>query len=472
MGRTTTRILIVALGAVCVLLSCSRDESAKDGRQETPEAAAGIWQDGEVAAVLERLDKLPRAEQDEPWALHMRGRALLASEGDDVREKVLELFSDALSGDPLDIQIRLDLARLLSRQGMRVKAIRILEEGRGFAPQESRLCFEIARTYLDAGETEGALKEVNRGLSFDPDAAEGHLIAGQILFDHTNRKEEGLDRMRRALGADRSVEGGRSILAKALVAWSINQESLGDHDAAFALIEEALQLEPHMPIALLERGRMLVQRGNLEQGIDCLRSYLEAHNDDDAVRSLLAGALKALGYQRLRNGKRPEALELFRETIALGAPDVDVAVIERIVEHDGNPAKRESLTESAKIDEARQLFERGSALLQERRAADALVVLEKSLELVPANPFARHQIGVAHAMEGRFERAVKDFETAIGEADAMELELPAAYVKLAEVVYRLGKPDESRRWLDKHDAAFPDRKDDPRVRSLRALLDD
>jgi len=499
--------LTVALGASCLLLSCGGDQSEKTSRPEAENKAAAIWQDGESAAVLERLDSLSTAEQAEPWALHLRGRALLAAaedseiaaedseiaaedseiaaedseiaaedseialRSDDSADQALQLFTDALAGDTLDVEIRIDLARLLSQRGMRVKAIRILEIGRENAPQESRFCFQIARTYFNADETEGALKAVNEGLSLDPQAAEGHLLAGQILFDHTNRKEEALGRMRRALAVDPAVVGGGEILAKALVAWSINQQSLGEYDGALSSIEEALRLTPGMPIALLERGRMLVQRGELEKGIESVRLFFESHQGNDAVRSLLAGALKTLGYQRLRESKRAEALDLFREAIALGAHDVDVAVIKRIVEQDSRTAEGQSRDPSDRLDEARELFERGSALLQEGRTAEAIEALDRSLELVPANPFAHHQIGVAHAIEGRLDRAVEEFETAIGEASEMELDLPAAYVKLAEVVFRLGKIDVARRWLDRHDETFPDRVNDPRVKSLRALLD-
>lgn len=471
MGRTLVNCLILPLGVSCLLLSCGSDQSAETSRPESENRAAELWQDGEIAAVLDRLDSLPPAEQAEPWALHLRGRALLASGGDDLGDQVVELFTEALAGSTHDVQIRIDLARLLSQRGMRVKAIRILEIGREIAPQESRFCFQIARTYLNADETEGALKAVNEGLSLDPQAAEGHLLAGQILFDHTNRKEEGLDRMRRALAADPAVDGGGDILAEALVAWSINQQSLGDHDAALLSIEEALKLAPAMPIALLERGRLLVQRGELEQGIDSVRSFFEDHQDNDAVRSLLAGALKTLGYQRLRESKRAEALDFFREAIVLGAHDVDVAVIERIVEQDSRTPKGGSHDAKGAFDEARELFERGSALLQEGRAAEALEALERSLELVPVNPFTRHQIGVAHAIEGRLDRAAEEFKTAIREASDMKLDLPAAYVKLAEVVFQLGRSDESRRWLDKHDETFPGRVNDPRVKSLRTLLE-
>jgi len=471
MGCTRVNCLFVALCVISVLFSCGGDQSDERRGPEEENKAASLWQDGESAAVLQRLDSLSPAEQAEPWALHLRGRALLASEdgpaSDALIDQVLRLYTDALAGDAGSVEMRIDLARLLLRRGQRVKAIRVLEIGRENAPQESRFCFQIARTYLSADETEGALKAVNEGLSLDSQAAEGHLLAGQILFDHTNRKEEGLERMRRALAAD----GGREILAKALVAWSINQQGQGDHDGALSSIDEALDLMPNLPIALLERGRLLVQRGELEEGIGSVRVFFENNRDNDGVRSLLAGALKTLGYQRLRESKRPEALDLFREAIALGADDVDVAVIKRIVDQEPRTAEDRASDSGDKLKEGRELFERGSALLQEGRSAEAIEALTRSLELVPANPFAHHQIGVAHAIEGRLEGAAEEFETAIGEASEMELDLPAAYVKLAEVLFQLGKTGPSRRWLDRHDATYPDRANDPRVRSLRALLD-
>jgi len=465
--------LLIAVLLAALLPSCGPDEAGFRSPTYQEEAAACLDR-GDAAAAMEIIDGLPPEERDEPWALHLHGKALLLSAPQDRADEAEQLFRTAIRKKPDASPVRVDLAGLLNRRGRRVEAIKILEEGRELDLENPRLSFQIARTYLAVSEVEGALEAVNAGLSLEPGSAEGHLLKGTILFDCTNGKEEGLDFMRRALKIDPGLRGGARNLAGALTAMAIQIESRGNPAAAFRLVEEALQHSPGLPRALAERGRLLIQAGSLVEGAGDLRKACAADPRDEESRVLLVRTLKTLGYGKLRDD-REGALAHFREAIGLGAPGVDVTVIAKILEEDarsgdapeGNGLERDADRERR----ARGLFEEGSLLLQEGRAAEADEALRKSLDLMPANPFAYHQLGLALVLAGRVDEGESALKEAVRQAEEMGLDLSASYIKLAELALRQGRPDEARAYLDRHDARFPDRAGDPRVKGLRTLLD-
>lgn len=405
-------------------------------------------------------------------ALHRQGRDLLARDPTQSES----LFRAALEADPLLTAARLDLAELMRRRGARVKAVTALEEGRNLDPDNPDYALKIARIYLEVDEVDGALKEVRSALELDPQSAGGRFLMGRILFERTKNREAGLDSMRRGLALDPGQPGAAETLAHALTAHAVRKDAAGETDEAMRLLVEAVAAAPDFTPALLERGRLRVKKGALEEGAADLRRVCVLHPDDMEARSLLATTLKAIGYGYLRAKEREKALDFFREAVALAAPDVDVNVIMRILE--GDTAAESEAGESqaspedagAIAERARKLFDEGSALLREGRGIEAVKALEESIACMPVNPFAHHQLGLALVMTGEPERGEAEFLTAVKQAGEMDIDLPAAHVKLAELAFRRGDIEECRRRLDRHDELYPGRADDPAVQGMRALL--
>jgi len=459
--------------------SCGNDDGGSGSLAPRDEAAACL-DHNDAQAALEILDSLSPGERDEPWALHLRGRVLLAA-APPVREAEAEaLFRAAIKKKPDASSVRIDLADLLSRGGRWVEAVKILDEGRDLDLENPRLLFQTARIYLAAAEVDGALRAVDAGLSLGSGAAEGLLLKGTILFDCTNRKEEGLDTMRRALRTDTDIRGGKENLAGALTAYAIQIEARGNPAAALSLVEEALRYFPGLQRALGERGRLLIMAGNLDAGADDLRRACAKDPVDEESRVLLARTLKTLGYGKLRSDRKG-ALALFRETVGLDAPGVDVTVLEKILEEAARslgdaPLKEGGESSGLESDRekerrARELFEEGSLLLQEGKSGKAEEAFRKALELMPTNPFVHHQLGLALILAGRYGEGESALKEAVRLAEALDVALPASYVKLAELAVRQGRLGDARDLLDRHDGRFPDRARDSRVLGLRALLD-
>jgi tetratricopeptide (TPR) repeat protein len=417
-------------------------------------------------------------------ALHRQGRELLSqatadsAEGEsaDVMDQSESLFRAALEADPLLAAARLDLADLMRRRGARVKAVKVLEEGRKLDPDNPGYALMMARIYLEVDEVDGALKEVRSSLALDPQSADGHFLMGRILFERTKNRESGLDSMRRGLALDPGLPGAAETLAHALTAHAVRRDGAGETDNAMQLLVEAIGAAPDFTPALLERGRLRVKKGALEQGAADLRRVCSLNPGNVEARNLLATTLKAAGYGYLRAREREKALGFFREAVALAAPDVDVTVIMRILDGDtaaesGTGEQHAGPDDSGAIAErARKLFEEGSALLKEGRGGEAVNAFEESIACMPVNPFAHHQLGLALAMTGEPERSEAELLTAVNQAAEMDIDLPSAHVKLAELAFRRGDVEECRRRLDRHDELYPGRADDPAVQGLRALL--
>ncbi len=462
------------------LPGCSDEQEAPAAKEADPivrEVAACLARD-DADGALAVLDRLPGERQDEAGVLHQRGLVALhlAGRGGDGRSARLDEaerhLTDALARSPESSGIRIDLTRPLCETGRFVAAIRILDEGLALDRENALLHFRMAEIYLAADEASGALKAVDTGLALAPERAAGLFLKGRILFSGFGKLEEGLDAMRKALEKNPDLPGGKETVAGLLANLAGLIDRQGQADKALLLAEEALRLHPGSGEALAVRGGLLVRGGKIVAGIDDLRRALELDPGNDEVRGLLAGSLKLVGYGHLRSKERERALDLFREAVELDAPGVDVAFIKRLLEMESSGSVAADAIPSDPRRKARDLFDEGSLLLQEGKTDQAIGIFREALDLMPNNPFIRHQLGLALIVEQRLEEGEKELRKAVQDASEAEVPLPEAYAKLADLALRDGRRKEAREWLDLHDTLYPARAGDPVVSNLRSLLEE
>ena len=86
--------------------------------------------------------------------------------------------------------------------------------------------------------------------------------------------------LRRALEGEPSKETTYSDLADAL-------NHLGEADAAFSMIEKAIELNPYNPVTQKMRVVELIQAKQFKEAHDALKTYLEVFPQDDFMRQML-----------------------------------------------------------------------------------------------------------------------------------------------------------------------------------------
>lgn len=387
-------------------------------------------------------------------------------------DEAASFLREAIALSSSDYMSWVYLGKTQGLAGELVKGIKTLETAMKIDPRKGDAYFELGRLYKNSGEIEAAMETIDKGLEVDPERADGKMLYGSLVFDFRNLFDEGLVSMREALKINPDLPGGKEKLSSSLLYLAMKALNNNQNEDVLLMVEEVLNLFPASADALRLRAQVYARTDQTGKAIEDLRHCITADVHDVESRRLLSRALIKKGYQLLFLKRREEALGLFREAIALDAPDVDTTVVARIVEEDQRKGdeKPQQGTPSDPDREARTLFEQASVLLEAGQAKQALECLKKSIALLPNNPYAHHQAGLALDMLGEPQEAEKELQLAITLGTALEICIPATYLKLAEIAIKGERFTEGENYLDQFDKLFPNQTSNPMAIALRRQL--
>jgi len=201
-----------------------------------------------------------------------------------------------------------------------------------------------------------------------------------------------------------------AALADVLVLSAVISAVTGKNAAAVEKLKKAVVLVPTHFDANLSLGRALFGNGDLAASIASFRAALKQQPQNVKANFFLASALE-------RNGDTADALNIYRKLIKI-APDLAEGYLGLgvlLVKTDGanSPEGLENLQQAVKINP--NLYEAqitlGKTLLQQNKTEEALVYLQKAVELLPENPEPHYQLLQAFRKLGR--KADADAEQAI-----------------------------------------------------------
>jgi cellulose synthase operon protein C len=227
--------------------------------------------------------------------------------------------------------------------------------------------------------------------------------------------------------------GARSGWPARTLFWALEQT--GDVRQAMAVLEEALALRP-------EEGDLLLFAAQTRA----------AYGEDRAAADLLAAAegkcrraswLRTAAWLALGRTDRAEALRLWREVLAVEPLAVDahreVALL--LAETDGQSAAVEHLRAAcARFPHHYGLHVAWIEWLRAEGAAAQEPALRHLLEIHPADAWARRELALALAAQGRFDEAFAELETAA----ALDPTFPACHTVRGRVCSLAGRREESR----------------------------
>jgi superkiller protein 3 len=433
-----------------------------------------LLKEGKIAEAEVRLNGLAAKRQKEAMVLRSRGRIALRKarltedpSRDPALQQAEDYFNEVLSSSPNHYMTRVLLGRTLCLKGEMVKAIKTLEAATVLAPAEPDAYFELARVYRRSGEIETAVELLKQGKERGPERADGLLLFGETIFRYRHQLDEGLTAMRLAVKKDPLVFQGKEQLTAALIQVATKAMGKKKYEDTLRAVEEVLALMPDHIMALKLRGEIYNLIHAVDKALADFKRCNQLFPEDRETKMLLARCLIRKGYQLLVQKNREEALAHFQEAVMLKAPDVDLTVVRRLLEQDKG---RDSEKEGGSGREARALFEEASALLEAGQAKVALEKFRRSVDLLPNNPFAHHQIGIALDVLGQPEEATRALKLALSQGEAMKIDLPATYLKLAEIALKAERYEEAEAYLDRHAALFPELAGDPVAKSLKRLL--
>ncbi len=263
-------------------LEVARDTSGELGKLNT------LFEQGDWPKLLQESEKLLADYPDLAGALYLRAAALWRL------GRVVEAiagFRHAAEKDPQQPGVHGALGTVLLEHGDQ-----LAEQGR---PQEARASHEEALHELERelelnpqaenfranyvvvlqrlGRAEDEVNALREMLAQDPRNAMARLRLGDLLTE-LDRPEEAIA----ALEASPQPDGEIAIRIynAAVVLWNA-----GKLDETIAAMDKAIAIAPHLPYLYQLKGRALISKGELKEGIENLRIFVERAPDDPTAET-------------------------------------------------------------------------------------------------------------------------------------------------------------------------------------------
>jgi tetratricopeptide (TPR) repeat protein len=373
----------------------------------------------------------------EAWLL--RGRAL-AAQG--LAKEAHVAFKSACSALPRSVEAHVALASTCRAQGLYLEAIAALDSAIRASPEDAGLLREKARVALEARRIPLAQEALGRLLRLDPEnldgmrlMAESHLIAGEPA--------RALLYAEKALG----ISGSKDLRSMVLRVRAL--EMSGEHDAALAAANEAVEATRGAHEARVARGRASVVAGNAKaraagakpsppeepprEGQELVAAGLEELRDAvaRAKAALAAPAADEKSRAKPAERARPDLIalkelvhclalvdrydEAWESLAAAGDSDDVEALRARVAEARGRLQEAWAATERLlpRREDPENLARASRLLLAMGRGSEALSFADRGLEIDPGSDEMLVLRGHALLAEKRPKEALRSFEKAL-----------------------------------------------------------
>ncbi|MGK0169411.1 MAG: putative PEP-CTERM system TPR-repeat lipoprotein, partial [Gammaproteobacteria bacterium] len=367
-------------------------------------------------------------------------------------------LQNALSADPKNGTIVLQLAHLLERLGYGHAAIKQFDKARDLGAEIDDTHLPWLRALVDTGEHRSVVKRVLASpavrdslphllLVGNAYLAKGQERSATLAFERALRIDGnsalahvGLGRI--ALAADDRKEANRrSLIAVGISqppveAWVFRGDVVlagGELTTALRAFENAVEIDPSNDLAQIGRARVLVATKEHEKANKALWGIERRNPRLTAVRYLLA--LNAFGQDDL------EAAQEAARTVVRSEPThaPSLMLLGVIAKRANNPREAEEYLRRCVAAAPGMIAPRKvlAELLMELEDWDtAIEVLTGALKVEEKDPDVYTMIAAAHAKTGRYALATRFFESAVSAAP----DSAAARMNLGVMLLAAGEP--------------------------------
>lgn len=397
---------------------------AVQARQQLAQAAPTYLDNRRQLALLLARQATTDAERDEA----IKAAEALVSERPDAIDDVLTLVGvqrvldrpqDAAAtlrsyvqrrgGDVTMVDL-LNLARLELDLGEKDAALATFDKAIAMDESSNREAARVAADSLyDAGEIELATKRYEALHAEFPDQTPISLRLAEALL-RLNRVADARTLLDSMKGEEPRQQASRRLLL------SLIARGEGNQDEAMARLNEAIQADPEMGAARLERGKLLLGGlGSPEQAEADLRAALRLSGDDPTTRLLLARAL-------VRRGERLEAVTQLNRVLASDPQrsEARLALYDLHVQAGDWPAAGRVVQEGLRLSPQDPRWPRLQAQLAARAGQwdQAAQAWSRAADLAPDDPSLLDPLSVAWIMADQPRRALQRLEANKAMVDA------------------------------------------------------
>ena len=316
-----------------------------------------------------------------------------------------EVLQEGIRQNPDAEDLYLALAGILYAQGSRDEAAHWLQSLRAARGDSATLAGTIGDFYAVHNNPERAVAEYRHGLSLDPASVALRNGIAEVF-----------------------LENGRTA------------EATGVNG-------EALQRDPHDPTARLQRARIWVGQGKINEAIADLQLQIADAPDSAATHYVLGIAYLQGGQSDLANAELQEAVrssDFAPAWRSLAALHLDLGNLQLAREYAAHALKTAPGYDSAHLV-------LGLAMLRQGDPAGARQQFVQALQIAPGNAFNHVSLGETYAAEKNVAAAEKEYETAL----KLDPRSAPALEELAQLYAGSGHPEKSEARLRQQLAAFP-----------------
>ena len=442
---------------------------AQDPIPEDPiEEARALVESGRSLQALQTLELASRTQPDDAAIHHALGSLYVAAGR---RQEALASLETAVSLDPEEPNYAFAYGELLYRSGRPEEALRPLEQ----ASELPEALILIAAVYEKLGPKEEMFSTLARYLELRPEDTGTRLVLGQQL--------EAAKRYHEALAVYRGETEDPVLLYHAANVLARDRETYSESET---LVRKALEASPENLEAGLLLARVLERQQRYQKALDELERLREIHPHAYQVHYNLARAYQrdgraedaqtaaalfqelsakeqeasdrearvAVTYKKaadlLQRGKMLEAETVFRSVLEIDPEHAQTrSMLAKIAFSKGDLASaRRYIADAIERDDDVAEFHYLQALFSLRAGApaDAVVSLQRSLELDPALPDAWSTLGSLLLDSGRAEEALECYL----KAAALEPSEATVHLNLASAYAALGNDAEEDAEMERY----------------------
>lgn len=293
----------------------------------------------EAMALLDRSI----AEDPDNGSLHVVRLNLLNQQGD--RQATEAQLRRLIEIYPEDGDLPITLARLRFLQGDRDEAEALLRASAAQRQDDSRAALAVVQFLREVDGESAARSELERLSSSEPDRVDYIIALAATEFD-SGEREAAIARLRAAIDRESFDTVGRTRARTALASMLIVQ---GDLEMAEVILNQTLAADGEDADALTLRGRVLLDRDQIEPAVTDLRNALSQRPASPTILMLMAAANLRLGNEAQAednlsqaarvSGYAPEPVRRYVvQLLAGGRPDIAEKVLEDALEANGRRA--------------------------------------------------------------------------------------------------------------------------------------
>jgi len=396
----------------------------KSSFQKNLHRASELCLKGQINQARDIYHQLIKIFPNHPEVLSNLGTIELQSENISIG---IELLKKSISIDPFQVNAIINLGNGLLQQKKYQEAIEKYDRAINLKPSYYESYYNKARALKEEGDFEGAILNYTISINYNADFIFAYINRAAIHFD--NKKYfEAIEDYSKAIQIDSSSE---------FLYWrrGLAYKAIDNKDLALKDFNLAININAHFVEAILERGTILHQNGDLNGALESFSSGLKISQSDADLyyrRSLVYKDMKNFELAEQDCSKALDLNSFFFEAqidkgYYLEKKGLYIDAIENF--------KRAISITNCENNLIQAYISSADALNKIKNYNEAIRDCNIVLEIKPSSAEAHINRAAAFNGIGRYEEAVRDCEAAI-ELDPLLIE---AHINLAGALNEIGK---------------------------------